>query len=302
MTPIISVIIPVYNRQESVGRCLDSILGQTLGDVEIVVVDDGSTDATPEVCARYSSLDTRVRVIRTQNGGVSAARNVGLQHATGAFLRFVDSDDWLEVASLERALSRHQSDHSDIVLGGYTLHGGASGQSDLVSGYRDAALPIHEFLLLLSQARSNQIVNSCCMCSFRRDIVTHHELRFPEDVSMGEDQIFTLSYLKHASSVSLMNDFGYTYSRETPNSLSRVYHPNIYASERKMLSAALALFDQTSGLSPQNVERAYAKRLATAISTHYIRHERDAKSLRRILSAMRSDEVYLRYSDRKSVV
>ena len=95
--PLISIIVPVYNVKDYVEKCLDSICGQSYTNLEIIVVDDGSTDGSGKICDAYASKDRRIKVIHRKNGGLSAARNEGLDAATGEFLGFVDSDDWIDL-------------------------------------------------------------------------------------------------------------------------------------------------------------------------------------------------------------
>ena len=93
--PAISVIVPAYNAEKTLNKCLDSILGQTLVDIEIIVVNDGSTDSTQTIVEGYMSSDNRIKLINQENKGLGAARNVGLDNATGKYISFIDSDDWI---------------------------------------------------------------------------------------------------------------------------------------------------------------------------------------------------------------
>ena len=96
MGSVLSVIVPVYNSKEHLSRCIDSILSQSFSDFELLLVDDGSKDGSGAVCDAYSEKDSRVRVFHKENGGVSSARNVGIENADGQWLTFIDSDDWIE--------------------------------------------------------------------------------------------------------------------------------------------------------------------------------------------------------------
>lgn len=101
--PVVSVVVPVYNMEKYLGRCLDSLIGQSLGDIEIVCIDDGSTDGGPEILAGYAARDGRVKVFSQPNQGVAAARNAALERMTGRYLASVDPDDWLEPQALALA-------------------------------------------------------------------------------------------------------------------------------------------------------------------------------------------------------
>lgn len=113
--PLISVIVPVYNVQDYVGKCLDSICGQSYRNLEIIVIDDGSTDDSPTICDSFAEKDARIKVLHCKNGGLSVARNRGLDIAEGELIGFVDSDDWIEAdmyESLYRVLSQYKADIS----------------------------------------------------------------------------------------------------------------------------------------------------------------------------------------------
>ncbi|MCR5484734.1 MAG: glycosyltransferase, partial [Clostridiales bacterium] len=116
----ISVIIPVYNGEKYLGECLESITKQTAFDrLEVITVDDGSTDKTPEICGAYSEKYKNIRVIRTKNSGVSAARNRGIAEASGEFIAFVDSDDRLYPEMYERLITAARKTNADIAVCGY---------------------------------------------------------------------------------------------------------------------------------------------------------------------------------------
>lgn len=105
MTPDVSILIPVYNEEVYLPRCLDSIVGQTLQSWELLLVDDGSTDRSGSICDSYAARDSRIRVIHQENAGISAARNAGLAVAAGKYIGFVDSDDWIAPEMFQRLLT-----------------------------------------------------------------------------------------------------------------------------------------------------------------------------------------------------
>ena len=113
---MISIIVPIYNREKYLSECIDSILVQSYSDFEVLLIDDGSTDRSGEICDEYAQKDARIRVFHKENGGVSSARNVGLDNATGEWIAFVDSDDWVGEKYLE-SFSGHLD--ADLVIGGF---------------------------------------------------------------------------------------------------------------------------------------------------------------------------------------
>ncbi len=118
---MISVIVPVYNVEAYLPKCLDSIVGQTYKDLEILLIDDGSTDRGGEICDRYAQKDPRIRVFHTENHGLAAARNLGLDHAAGSYIAFVDSDDWIEPDMYETLFARAEKTGADVAACGCFL-------------------------------------------------------------------------------------------------------------------------------------------------------------------------------------
>ncbi len=115
--PLLSIIVPAYNMEVFLERCMDSVLGQTFSDFEVIVVDDGSTDGTPALCDAYADRDSRVRVVHKSNGGIGSARNAGLRVARGAWLMFLDADDWLAPDALRSLVDAQAASGADVVAG-----------------------------------------------------------------------------------------------------------------------------------------------------------------------------------------
>ena len=118
--PKISVIIPVYNAEKYLYRCIDSVLAQTYQDFELLLIDDGSKDSSGAICDEYAAKDARVRVFHKENGGVSSARNVGLDHARGEWITFVDADDWISMDWLKEMMTHSDS---DLVIADFVVEG-----------------------------------------------------------------------------------------------------------------------------------------------------------------------------------
>lgn len=127
--PLVSVVIPVFDIEAHLGQCLDSVVGQTLRRIEIICVDDGSTDRSPELLARYEGQDDRIRVVTQANAGPGVARNTGLMRATGTYLIFLDADDWFEADFLERMVGRAEQTNADVTICRTVEFDNATGQS-----------------------------------------------------------------------------------------------------------------------------------------------------------------------------
>lgn len=184
--PEISIIVPVYNTERFVSKCIESILGQTFEDFELILIDDGSTDQSGDICDKYATKDSRVKVIHQKNTGVSAARNRGLDVAQGNYLYFVDSDDYLESNALEIIYPYFFDSDIDMVCFGFQYRDENYNLIRL-NEYTQKVL-IREELIEEFFKSPNRLNGSCWNKIFRKEKIS--ALRFDETVSYSEDWIF----------------------------------------------------------------------------------------------------------------
>lgn len=201
--PKISIIVPVYNSEKFLGSCLDSILSQSFRDFELILVDDGSRDSSPRICDDYAQKDSRVKVIHKENGGVSAARNDGLDIAKGEYITFIDSDDWVEREYLETLSNYRNYDivffsHRIIYEDGYT----SEFKFEAKEGDRQNIWEI------VASLRKNTVGSNFYGYTwnkmFRRDIIEKYKIRFIEGLRISEDEVYTLDYCTHAKSIKVL--------------------------------------------------------------------------------------------------
>lgn len=215
----ISVIVPVYNMEKYLGRCVDSILAQTYENIEVILVDDGSSDASPDICDRYAEADGRVRVIHKANGGLSSARNAGLDAATGDYIGFVDSDDYIS-PDMYRILAE-RLDGGDCEIANamyvYAFEGGETAPSR-VPHTTDENISAEQFARELMLHAGDV---SVCTKLFRAEIFDG--VRFPEG-KLNEDLLFMLDVLARVRSIGFAAHIGYYYfvrSGSTSNGYGR---------------------------------------------------------------------------------
>lgn len=210
---MVSVIVPVYKSETTLLSCVKSLCEQTEPDLEILLVDDGSPDECPKLCDTLAEEDGRIRVIHKKNGGVSSARNAGLEAARGEYVLFVDSDDSIERTMISKLLKGIE--HADIAICGYHHHylGRDVEKIPKVSGETGA----ENFLQLYGRGYMNMPWNKL----FKRELAG----RFHEDLSLGEDLLFNLDYLRRAEGVTVVSEPLYHYiqnnSGETLSSKKR---------------------------------------------------------------------------------
>lgn len=195
-SPIISVIVPVYNTEQYLECCLNSVLLQTFKDFEVLLIDDGSTDKSGEICDKYALKDSRIRVFHKENGGVSSARNVGLRNAKGKWLTFLDSDDELMLYALD-FLINIVNDHSDIdiVLAGYDTVDLKNGIVKSTSELPYTSKIVNRDSAIKLMYRSDFYLCFICSKLYKNSIIKKNKLFFDETIYYSEDRLFIIQYL-----------------------------------------------------------------------------------------------------------
>lgn len=219
MKPKFSVIIPVYNVSRFLEKCIQSVQGQTCQDFEVILVDDGSMDDSGEICDRYAETDHRIKVIHKENGGLSDARNAGIQEAKGEYYYFLDSDDYIADDLLEKALQKLEEKNADMVVFGYKKVLEAGEVTDSVSflqkdfGLKTEKEKYYYYVHVLLQYYQGW---EAWDRVYKGDIIRNAGLRFTDNSRIfAEDLLFLMMYLLHAESiVSLEGQFYYYVTRE----------------------------------------------------------------------------------------
>lgn len=197
MNPMVSIIVPVYNAERTIARCIDSILDQEYTDFELLIIDDGSQDASGNICDNYAALDSRVHVIHKENSGVSDSRNMALDLAKGTYLQFLDSDDWITPNATRLFVENAEKYHCDLVISDFYRVAGerVSHKGDIEDDY---VLTQEEFAAHMIENPADFYYGVLWNKLFRRDIVEKYHLRMDSDISWCEDFMFNLEYIRHA--------------------------------------------------------------------------------------------------------
>lgn len=207
--PAVSVIIPVYNAASTLERCLESILAQSYVNFEVLLVDDGSTDSSADICRTYEERDSRVRIVSQPNRGVSAARNTGLDNARGEYVVFCDSDDMVKDFWLSSMMG--EAGKAGMVVCGYNIHKPVSDEWEKVTlGHTEIFTDDDVLLETLLRGRLLQFVWNKL---FNMSVIRESSLRFEESFTIFEDEYFVLGYIRHISKVICIPDCGYCYWR-----------------------------------------------------------------------------------------
>lgn len=239
MNPKFSVIIPVYNAQATIRKCLESLLCQNWDDIEIIVINDGSIDETAEICNNYAEKDCRVRFISKPNGGVSSARNAGLDAARGEYITFVDSDDYVASNYFDVLSKALEVKYDFLLFGARPI---SSNIPDTLSHHSREAKTPETAAEILSCALREQNLNSPINKVFCRSIIDADRIRFAEQLSIGEDKVFVVQYALRAKSAKMISELLYIVNIDNPDSLSRRARVDLCDSillEHKLLFDAL---------------------------------------------------------------
>lgn len=225
----LSIVIPVYNTKKYLSDCLGSILTQSFTDFEILLIDDGSSDGSSELCNEFARLDSRIRVFHKENGGVSSARNLGLANACGEWVYFVDSDDCLLPGGLQ-TLIECISDEVDIVMGGY-MEVDESGGMYTVNERAVRVLSKKQSIITLFAGYGSfyRYCGYMCIRLLRRSVIREYNLYFDPSISIKEDTLFLMQYICRSNGVTRQTTVPvYMYCRRADSAMGEVeshFHP-----------------------------------------------------------------------------
>ncbi len=208
----LSVIVPVYNAEKYLSKALDSLAAQTVADsMQIILIDDGSADASPSICDEFASNRPDTVVIHRKNGGVSAARNAGIKEAAGEYIGFLDADDTVAPEYFEKLLKAAEKNNCDMAMSGFTLV--YEGDHRPVSPFEDGEIFEGRSIAdkIARKMLSDGSLNSVWSKIFRRSCITEHNIQFPQGVKIGEDKRFVLDFLNHCSRAVYAGNCGYFY-------------------------------------------------------------------------------------------
>lgn len=210
--PLISVIVPVFNVASYLEACILSIIKQNVNNLQIILIDDGSTDGSGEICDRFSEYDTRITVIHQTNAGVSAARNAGLKIATGKYVSFVDADDILAENAYSNLLSNISENYLSM---GYVQLMSAQGVVAHTSEPIARLISKKDFLEDLFREKSGLYLGYPVDKLFDRSTIENYHLHFDEKIKLNEDRLFVLQYMLHCKGVALNNHIIYFYRQRS---------------------------------------------------------------------------------------
>ena len=230
---LITIIVPVYNVENYIKECIESLVNQTYQNIEIILIDDGSTDSSGCICDNYAESDSRIKVIHKKNEGLGFARNTGLMAAKGKFVTFIDSDDKADADLIERLIKGIFEFDCDTCIGGFRRIS-ESGVVSYEEQYDDAIFSgtnvynvLFARMLGSSPDKHDAIRMSVWNVMYSMNIIRENKLKFPSERKLiSEDLIWDSEYYKYAKRVKVINSTAYNY-RITPGSLTKKYKPDM---------------------------------------------------------------------------
>ncbi len=285
----VSIIVPVYNVEEYLRQCLDSVIGQTYADREIILVNDGSTDSSYEICKEYAEKYPEIILLEQENAGLAQARQTGLDAATGDYIGFVDSDDWLELNMYEKMMSAAENSDADIVFCNVYRNEDKKEAPYLKDGfYNREQMEKDIFPRLLASFDSDKQQNNIRWCNwlriYRKSLIDKHKITFDKRFRRCQDLPFTFECTIHANSYYYLGSDYLYHNRMNYESLSKGYTKNMWGlikplveylwnvvdgykaydfnKAMKLRSALFAFECADNELKPNNV-KSYKEKLAT---------------------------------------
>ena len=256
MLPSVSIIVPMYNTSAYLKECVESIRAQTLSNIEIILIDDGSLDECGSIAEDYKTIDSRIKVIHRENGGLGAARNTGIDNSTGQYIGFVDSDDWVDKEMFGSLYSAAVSNNADVVLTG--LKRVAFG--NVIERYRNphAGIVFHddnvfeirkEFYGSAPNQTRALVTPSVCCSVFRKDMLDRYGTRFTTQKS--EDSLFNLEAYQHVTCAACVDGSPYNYRNDLQPSITNSFDDTMLDlfEQRFRAQEALIQYERTENRS-----------------------------------------------------
>ena len=300
---LISVIVPVYNSASHLGKCIESVLNQTYKTFELILIDDGSTDESLNICRIYEKMDNRVCVIHQENKGVGTTRNNGIMVSKGAYIMFLDSDDYLDENMLDDAV-KHVGKNEDMYVSGTLMEYYENNQIVKTVEYKGKEKKYSPKSLLEQFDIDYPLlcIGGPCSKLFKTSILLESKCLFNTEMTVSEDSLFCLEYLEKISTISFSDKCYYHYRREGNTSLWSRYTRNLYDYQcksygyMKFLIEKLGCTEETK----RRFFRLYFSIMLGCIQNEYKSGTRNKQDKTSIVKKIASNEIVKEFIDSKN--
>lgn len=255
--PLLSIIVPVFNSEKYLEKCLDSISPLLDRNVELIIVDDGSLDDSIQICEKFSQINSNTFFYKKTNGGVSSARNYGINKSKGKYVTFIDSDDWIDDEKFVKVLDLLENDSYDIV----------SYNMIKASNRKNKKIPFKELSLEYSFIFYPVYMHSVCNKVFRRNLLDSEGIEFNELISQSEDLLFTIECYVKAKSVKFLNENIYYYRTNLESATHNFEWKSLVDNERKINGMIASILAQSNQV---DIFQHYMTHRNTSIAMYYL--------------------------------
>lgn len=228
MNPFVSIIVPVYNVEQHLTRCLDSLLNQEYSNYEILLINDGSTDNSGKICDAYQEKNNIIKVYHLENGGVSNARNFGIENCKGDFVQFVDSDDYVNETYIYCMVDKIKDKKVDLVISGIKQVRLEENKIYLIKeiiSTHDGLYKKNELKQIISDLIESSYINYCYSKLISRELLLENNIRFEKNISLGEDTLFVLDVIRYSENINILALADYNYLIHSNNTLTYKFRP-----------------------------------------------------------------------------
>lgn len=271
-----SVIVPVYNAEKYIATCVESILSQTLQELEVIFINDGSTDQSRQIIENYKKVNPQIKLINQENQGVSMARNAGLQAATGEYVGFVDADDYIEKDMYSTLHNAAVQSNCDVVISNFESE---------IEGHKVITrypFPLNTILIrdyiereILTYFLKSDQLNTACNKLYKRKVINDNKVKFPEKVALGEDGLFNMRFFKHALCTIYLDYTGYYYREVAGSATRNIVEKDYFKRALEMYTLDISDF----GISPKRVKQLRSIRLINSVMAYAYVYLKSSKEL-----------------------
>jgi len=283
--PAISVIVPIYNMEQYLDRSIKSLLNQSFSDVEILLINDGSTDKSLDICKKYEKIDSRIKVVDKANGGVSSARNKGLKIASGDYIGFIDPDDWIETNMYESLYRKITNADYDIAMCNYVEDNNTTIKEVRIQTNKEVLNKEDIIKWLIANligpkdlnSNADRIMGSVCRLLIKKEIIFKKQILFSEQLTLMEDLIWCIEVFANASKV-IIDDGAYYHYMNNEGSAVNIYRKNMKELQQTVLNKIrnILIREQLYAIHEERLSVRYV-RMIIALLVNETHRENDKK-------------------------
>ena len=301
MNELISIVVPIFNVEKYLEKCIETIINQTYRNIEIILVDDGSLDNSGKMCDEYQKKDTRIKVIHKENGGLSDARNAGIKKAQGKYIAFLDADDYVDFTMYERLYDIVKKENAEIGISGYSRINEANKEIpyflDVEKYNKDRSFLYNMIGTLPTDTEDINVGMSVWKCLYNLDIIKENEIYFKsERVYISEDIIFQIEYFEFVNRVGLVKEPLYKY-RYNESSLSKKYRKDRFEKQKILYLKEKSMLEEKGWLNDElrnRLNRTFLMKTKACIKAEVVGNKENKKTRQKNIKSILNDELLIK--------